>query len=181
MNRATLREDYFKWICGLIANRVKGISYKNLLRYLFDTDFIYELERDENRAIDGIDLRYKFGYYNDIPEDAIGDYLDNRPCSVLEMMVALCNRIEDHIMSDADFGDRTGQWFWGMIENLGLDRMIDTRFDLRRVSQTIDRFLHREYEPDGRGGLVTIEDCEYDLRTVEIWYQVMWFLTKFYF
>ena len=84
-------------------------------------------------------------------------------------------------MSDADFGDRTGQWFWGMIENLRLDKMTDQRFDLKKVSQIIDRFLHREYEPDGTGGLVTIEDCEYDLRTVEIWYQVMWFLTKFYF
>ena len=34
----------------------------------------------------------------------------------------------------------------------------------------------REYAPDGRGGLFTIRNCEEDLRKVEIWYQLCWYL-----
>lgn len=181
MNRMDLRESYFKWICSLIASKSKGISYKKLLRYLFDTDFIYILERDENRAIDGCDLRFAYGYYHEIPPDVISDFLDDRKCSMLEMMVALCNRIEENIMSDSDFGNRTSQWFWIMIKNLGLDKMTDSRFNLSHVSRVIDRFVHREYSPDGLGGLVHIPNCDKDLREVEIWYQVMWYLTESYF
>ena len=175
-----MREDYFKWICSLVCDRSKSIPYKKLLRYLFDTDFIYVLERDENRAIDGCDLRYRYGYCNDIPQDVISEYLNDRKCSMLEMMAALSNRIEENLMSDWDCGDRTGKWFWEMIHNLGLDKAQDSRFDLQKVSKIIDIFLHREYEPDGTGGLIRIPNCDRDLRTVEIWYQVNWYLSEFY-
>lgn len=50
----------------------------------------------------------------------IASYLDNRPCSVLEMIIALAIRLEEHIMDDPDIGNRTGQWFWDMIVSLGL-------------------------------------------------------------
>ncbi len=180
MNRIDMREDYFKWMCSLVGNDLNGISYKKLLRYLFDTDFNYVLDRDENRAIDGCDLRYRYGYFYDIPMEVIGDYINDRRCSILEMMVALCNRIEENLMSDSDYGDRTGKWFWEMIRNLGLSRYDDTRFDLTAVSRIIDIFLHREYEPDGTGGLIRIPNCDRDLRKVEIWYQVNWYLTEYY-
>ena len=95
-------------------------------------------------------------------------------------MAALSNRIEENLMSDWDCGDRTGKWFWEMIHNLGLDKAQDSKFDLQKVSKIIDIFLHREYEPDGTGGLIRIPNCDRDLRTVEIWYQVNWYLSEFY-
>ena len=174
-----MREDYFKWICSLVGGRSRSMPYKKLLRYLFDTDFMFVIDRDENRAIDGCDLRYRYGYYHDIPSDTISVYLDDRRCSVLEMMAALCNRIEENIMYDWDCGDRTGKWFWEMIDNLGLTNATDSKFDLQRVSKAIDIFLHREYAPDGTGGLIRIPNCEKDLRTMEIWYQVNWYLSEF--
>lgn len=79
-------------------------------------------------------------------------------------------------MDDPDVGDRTGQWFWGMIKNLGLGSMTDARFDEEYVESVIERFLNREYEPDGRGGLFRIRNCTEDLRNVEIWYQMCWYL-----
>lgn len=180
MNRMEMREDYFKWICNRVASRTMGISYKKLLRYLFDTDFNYIMDRDENRALDGIELRYTYGYYHDVPNDIIDDFLDDRKCSMLEMLVALCCRVEDNIMADSDFGDRTGKWFWGMIKNLGLFGMTDSKFNIQHVSKVIDRFIHREYSSDGVGGLVYIPNCDQDLRTVEIWNQIMWYLSDNY-
>ena len=108
----------------------------------------------------------------------IAAYLDDSPCSVLEMMTALAVRCEEHIMTDPDVGNRTGQWFWQMITNLGLGDMTDSKFDRKYVDLVIQRFLDRTYEPDGKGGLFTIEHCPYDLRTVEIWYQLCWYLDK---
>lgn len=169
--------EYFDWIydmmCGIRYS--KQISYKKLLMHLHSIPFIYSIPRDSNRASDGVGLRRRFalsrGYTN------IEEYLDG-PCSVLEMMVALSIRCEESIMDEPTVGDRTSQWFWGMIVNLGLGSMIDSRYDAHVVDEIINRFMYREYEPDGKGGLFRIPNCEQDLRTVEIWYQLCWYLDR---
>jgi hypothetical protein len=132
---------------------------------------------DDNRLADGMDLRYRFAYECDIHSSMVASYLDDKPCSVLEMLVALSLRCEEHIMSNAEAGNRTGKWFWSMVDNLGLGDMTDSRFDISKVDAVIDRFLRRKYAPNGEGGLVTIPNCQQDLRKVEIWYQLMWYLT----
>jgi hypothetical protein len=131
---------------------------------------------DSNRYDDGTDLRFRFCYENDLDSSLISEYLDNRPCSVLEMLIALSVRIEEHIMYDQEIGDRTGQWFWGMIKNLGLGSMDDVHFDRRYAENVIWRFLNRGYDRNGKGGLFTIDNCKNDLRDVEIWYQACWYL-----
>lgn len=174
-----INDEYFEWLYGLVCGQrySKHISYERLLRRLHGTRFRYLIPRDRSRAEDGIDLRRRFAIargYED-PDDTIMDILSG-PCSVLEMMVALAIRCEECIMDDPDVGDRTGQWFWEMVTNLGLGAMMDSRFDKRFVDNTIARFLAREYEPDGRGNLFRIRHCDKDLRTVEIWYQLCWYL-----
>lgn len=146
---------------------------------LHSVEFTYIIPRDSNRADDGINMRYRFvishGYeYEDI-YDTVMEALDG-PCSVLEMIIALAIRCEETIMDDPDIGDRTGQWFWSMITNLGLGSMTDERFDRDYVERVIDIFLNREYEPDGKGGLFTIRHCDQDLRDAEIWHQLCWYL-----
>lgn len=79
-------------------------------------------------------------------------------------------------MDDPNVGNRTAQWFWSMINNLDLGSMTDSRFDKRFVDERLDIFLNRKYEPDGKGGLFRIRGCDRDLRTVEIWYQLCWYL-----
>ena len=82
-------------------------------------------------------------------------------------------------MDDPRYGDRTAQWFWRMMSNLGLGLMTDDIYDRGLVKHKLDIFLHREYEPDGKGGLFYIRDCAEDLRKVEIWAQLCWYLDKF--
>lgn len=82
-------------------------------------------------------------------------------------------------MDNPAYGDRTTQWFWSMIKTLGLRSMTDDKFDDEYVSSVIDRFLNREYAPNGDGGLFKINNCKYDLREVEIWYQLCWYLDRF--
>lgn len=179
MTSTNIANRYFEWMCSLVydSKNSRSVSYKKLLKKLHEIDFVYIIGQDVNRFDDGVDLRYRFGYENNISKSDIENCIDNRPCSILEMMIALSLRCEEHIMGDDDIGNRTGQWFWNMIVNLGLGSMTDQRFDDDYVIFCIDRFLNREYEPDGEGGLVTIPNCRQDLRTIEIWYQMMWYLS----
>ena len=179
MVRDDIINEYFEWLFDLVCGErySKQISYRKLLMRLHSIDFRYLLPMDQNRAENGIALRYRFALTQDYDVDFVLETLEG-PCSVFEMMVALAICCEETIMDDPCIGDRTGQWFWGMIVNLGLGSMRDDRFDKRRVDNAIERFLDREYEPDGRGGLFTIRNCDEDLRDVEIFHQLCWYLNS---
>ena len=140
---------------------------------LHDIEFTWFIPYDDNRADDGIQLRRRYALAHD--DVSLSRYIPG-PCSVLEMMVALAIRCEETIMDDTALGDRTGQWFWGMVHNIGLSPMIDSEFDRNFVDEAVARLLNREYEPDGRGGLFTVKRCTHDMRTVEIWRQLSWYL-----
>lgn len=170
--------DYFEWLSDIVCRDrfSPHISFRKLLRCLHSIEFTYMLDKDSNRAADGMELRYRFAYDYAGIEDA-ERYLTG-PCSVLEMLVGLCIRCEETIMDDPQLGDRTGQWFWGMIVNLGLGSMTDQMFDRRYIEQQVSIFLKRRYRPNGEGGLFTIRDASRDLRNVEIWHQLLWYLDR---
>lgn len=176
MARTRVEHEYFEWMFDLVCEGrfSDKYSYRKLLRYLHDVEFAYKFSKDANRAEDGIDLRYRFAY--DTGCACADGYLEG-PCSVLEMMIALAIKCED-IMDDTAYGDRTAQWFWRMITSLGLNGMNDDRFDEYYVKDIIDNFLKRRYESDGRGGLFTIRNCDEDLRHVEIYTQMKWFINS---
>ena len=180
MTKHKIEQEYFEWMYGLICNvkYSKNLSYRKLMHYLYQIDFTYIIDMDENRAEDGVDLRYRFGYEQKLDKQLIEEYLDDCPCSVLEMLIALSIRCEEHIMDNPDAGNRIGQWFWNMIVNLGLGSMNDSKFNERYADKIISRFLNREYKPNGEGGLFTLKQCRTDLRTGEIWYQLCWYLDE---
>lgn len=180
MTKSELSRLYLKWMIHQVCDdEYSKTSYRRLLSYLNEVDFTYILPMDGNRAEDGIDLRYNFGREFNIEDRIIASYLDDRPCSVLEMMIALAMRCEISIMDNPDIGDRTGQWFWNMIVNLGLGGMNDNRFDEDYVDDILYTFLNREYAPNGEGGLFTVSNARRDMRTVDIWYQMCWYLGEF--
>lgn len=175
MTREKINDEYFDWMYNLVCDS-KRLSYRRLLEFLHERIFTYTIPMDGNREADGINLRYRFAYEFDYSRPMIATYLDDKPCSVLEMMVALVVRCEEHIMADPDIGDRTGHWFFTMIDNLGLGRMDDRLFDEDYANTVIDMWLNHDYEPNGKGGLFTVENPIRDLRTVDIWYQMCWYL-----
>lgn len=171
----TNNHSYEQWLYDIVCKNLFSIntSYSQLLSYLSHREFTVVIPKDINRADDGVDLRLRY-------EMITGEYPNRgKPCSVLEMMIALAIRCEETIMDNPAYGDRTAQWFWSMIKNLGLYSMTDNRFDFEYASFVVDRFLNREYEPNGEGGLFKINNCKYDLRTIEIWYQLCWYLERF--
>ena len=171
-----LTNEYFDWLYDLVSygRYSRRSTYFKLFSYLHNIDFTYTIEMDGNRAEDGMNLRYRFARERAYNYSVVASCIDIRPCSVLEMMIALAIRGEE-IMYDPELGDRTSTWFWYMITNLGLDTMDDNHFNERRVKNNIDVFLSRTYTRYGEGGLFTIPDCKHDLRRVDIWYQMNWY------
>lgn len=169
MTRHELQDEYFEWLCDIVCQKRyhKQISYRKLLMYLHDTEFVYLIPMDRNRAKDGVGLRDHF--ISTIDYGSVSDI--DGPCSVLEMMIALAIRCEN-FMDDPCIGNRTSQWFWSMVTSLGLGGVTDERFDMYYVDEVLERFLKRDYAPNGAGGLFTIRNCDCDMRDIEIWHQM---------
>ena len=173
----TILNDYFKWLYSSVCSN-KNENYLKLLSYLNDVEFVAIVPMDENRIGDGLRLRDIFIEEHRIDEDAAQQVFGNKPCSVLEMMVALAIRCERDIMSNSEYGDRTVYWFWTMINNLGLSDMDDDHFDPLALGHIIYVFLNRTYDKDGRGGLFRISDPTKDMRKTDIWYQMCYYLNE---
>lgn len=165
--------DYFDWLYYTVKKDLgrKKNSYRKLLTMLHSMEFVYWVEYDENRAHDGKNLRWY--YVDDGGDDSILQW--NEPCTVLEMLIGLSMKIES-IMEDPEHDNAVNHWFWLMLENLDLKDMTDKNFDKGYVTDRINMFLNREYMPNGDGNIIYIENCPKDLRKVEIWYQMCWYL-----
>lgn len=174
-----VKNDYFEWLYnyGCKGRINNNVSYRKLFMLLHDISFDFYIRNDLNRAMDGVDLRYRFANSHR-KIDNIMDIL-NEPCTVLEMMLALAIRCEETIMEDTRYGDRTTQWLWAMLGSLGLKYMTDDRFNREEATKIIYDFMEHRYSPNGKGGLFYIPDTKSDLRNEEIWVQLCWYLEKF--
>lgn len=184
MTRTEINNLYFDWMHSLVMDgaprEIRRLSYRKLLELLRDLEFYYTIPMDGNRLEDGIELRYRFGRAHSIEDPVIATCIDDRTCSMLEMMIALAIRCEESFMVSPDAENRTSEWFWVMIRSLGLEHMNDKNFDQEYIEGVVTRFLEHDYDPDGNGGLFYIENCSRDLRNVEIWYQLNWYLSHYY-
>ena len=128
-DRVLVSDMYYDWLKEFV--RTDNSEYYNeLLGHLYYRTYIWMLPNDENRAADGLSLRNRFEYETGI-RVGIGN------CSVLEMLIALANRIENEIMGDPVREDNTWYWFWAFIDNLGLLQFINIvrrTISLRRQS-----------------------------------------------
>lgn len=172
MNNSDVK--YLHHILGVLCGEKAKTSYTTLMVHLYSVEFIPRMEMDKNRISDAIDLRR-----NDFIVMASDDNGRNW-VSVLEMMYALATRIENAISYDPVYGDRRSQWFWEMIVNLGLGGQTDDEFDVERVDDILNRFIDRDYNYNGKGGLFVLSSPREDMAMVDIWTQANWYLTQFY-
>lgn len=164
---------YYDWLIDKIAsNQRLKVEYSKLLMKLWETPFFYSMARDENREMDGVHLRAHFE-----KETGIMLIFDAK-CSLLEMMVALALRCDDQLMWDDTAGSRAGEWFFLMIDSMMLIGMKDNYYDDYYVTFVLNRMMNHQYMPNGRGGLFTTFDPNFDMREKEIWFQMSKFITE---
>lgn len=165
--------DYFSWLKQVVSYpTAEELGYELLLKQLYQTEFRYFVSMDSNQAAHGVGMRqYFMDYIQDcqLPEEVM-----NRPCSVLEMMVALAKHCEDFAMHNTEYGDRTHVWFWSMIANAGLDQYTDSSYDQYDVMEILDIFITRHYNKNGSGGnIFVVQSRRTDMRKLDLWSQ-MW-------
>lgn len=158
-----LEELYFNWLYAKIhLSDVPYNSYSDLLRILYDTEFVWLLSGDDNRAEDGTDLRVDFIRESGLDIDL--EWFDSG-CSVLEMMLAFSRRAA----FETEISSR--EWFWEFIQNLGLSGCYNDFFDPTVVHDVLQTFIWRTYEYNGEGGMFPLKAPQDDQRKIEIWYQ----------
>lgn len=166
------RMYYYPWLLDQVittTDKTKRTQFSKLLMHLFKTPYMYVIGNDKNRADDGLKLRRLY-------EDETGNDIDNvffiEDCSVLEMMVALSIRCENSIMDNPKYGNRTSQWFWQMITNLGLNGQTNDMYDERFVDDVLYTWMSHGYKRNGSGSLFVINNTTADTRNMEIWKQM---------
>lgn len=188
MTEHELMHLYLEWMQRLVCDdrfsNTSRSSYRKLFEFLSEERYNFEGQHpnDQNRAYDGIDLRYQFGYEENLPNSMIASLLDIRDCSMLELLISVAFRCED-VAEDRTQGDRLGLWFWSMLQSLGLAKMNDAwleRNGFAEAEDILNRFYHNDYEPNGRGGLFTIEGTRIDMREEEIYWQMCHYLNAYY-
>lgn len=157
---------YVEWLFNEVCDDIHPPKkYQKLLLYLNSRSFYWTLAIDENRAKDGMELRDVYAKCFDISQV---EYMElySKPCSVLEMMIALSNRLETILGVPYK-----GFIFWKMIENLGLD----CEFSEKMAYEVLDAYFSRRFAKDGKGGMFYIPGTSRDMVKAEIWYQAIWY------
>lgn len=177
MNR--IEVIYLPWLLKFVADERLMERYKHLFHKLYSTPFNHRnmKEHDFDRSMDGKNLRWRFErtHEHDISHISAVEFMEfeDKPCSMLEMLVALSLRIEESLTSDTRQGDRTGQWFWEMLTNLGIGYMSDIKYDEGTYRRCINAFHDYSYSSDGKGCLFRARDKSVeDMKKLDIWYQM---------
>lgn len=179
-----LESMYFNWIVKTVSDSEHIHGYKMILEDLYARDFTWTIIFDENLADQGIRLRDRYLASSKTARKLADIYGPiDKPCSILEMMVSLALSCEENVMQNYE-NNRTRYWFWSMIESMGLDIYDDFSYDEAAVCDILDRFLARNYDKNGRGGLFTLQKSvkndQKDMRNIDIWMQMnAWLIDNF--
>ena len=174
---------YRSWLISIAHMK----NYTKLFDMLHGIAFEWSHPFDENRAEEGISLRFRFtqNEFESAGRNRQGrqyrESMDDIPCSVMEMLIGLAIAMEDSILYDPSEGDRTHVWLWVMLKNLGVAEYSDSyigrlsrervKWCYEAVEEAVYTFMLRRYDCDGNGGLFPIRGSRVDQRDEELWYQ----------
>lgn len=175
---APLDELYFNWLYSQVANpkiKTPVRTYWFLLRQIFRKEFVWFIPNDDNRVLDGKELRLEFLDQEDIRNPG-PDWLD-MGCSMLEMLIGLSRRLS----FEAEGEPR--EWFWKLLENIRIADFCDKIYASGEFSEMVidgilDKVIWRTYTRNGVRGLFPLKHARRDQRNVEIWYQMNEYLLE---
>lgn len=165
-------DDYGAWLVQYVGFKKK--NYSMLMAELHNSPFEFSVDHDDNRAEDGMSLRDEFG-----ADLGFRRVEFDKPCSVLEMLVALAVRIENEYIGDPE-DEHPEKIFWEMVCNLGLDRCSDKRFNRDYVYNVLKKWIRRDFNKSGHGSIFPLRNSSRDQTRLEIWSQMNEYLTENY-
>lgn len=188
--RLTLREEYFKYLYDIV--RPMPRTFYKLCRELHNKKFKWLIRNDENRCEDGLHLRELYIEEQQLDEDhlEVRGFMKGE-CTLFEVMVALAQRMNYQLSDLIEPGDRTNKYFFEMLKNLKLDKFNDVilgpgsgQIDPiaeAEIDDILESLINRMYGYDGEGSLFPLKfRGPKDMATVEIWYQMMYYINENY-
>lgn len=168
-----MENPYFKWLCKKVKRKGKNdITYTRLLEQLFGKPFYVVIPADENRALDGLNLRNQYIQHTGEEPDILFER-----CSWLELLIALSRRISFVLCEESD-SKHASQYFWMLLHNLGIDNLDDNcpgwgdeKAEIY-IWNVLKKAENRSYTRSGFGGIFPLKYSQNDQREVEIWYQM---------
>lgn len=176
-NEGTLDDLYLEWLyknfVGSVSNKNPNSTYWELARQLYTMPFTWTIRDDKNRAEDGKNLQDQFFEACDIQDVEIN--WQWRDASVLEVLIGLACR------AAFETGEEPGNWLWKFLRNLDLQSYNDRVYSQivrEEVDAVVRRWLDREYDKNGVGGLFPLRHARQDQTQVNLWYQLQAFLLE---
>jgi hypothetical protein len=173
-----MEKSYIDWLLQKIDNP-RNQDYEDLFAILWEQEFYSLVDNDSNRAEDGLSLRKMW-------ERKTRQRLILGPPRVLEVLIYLAMRARD-VLYDGDFTISVDALFWEFLTNLGLDFYNNKKFegythDDNRldVIDILDKWLKREFQRNGKGGVFPLKNPKKDQRDEELWYQMNYYLMENY-
>lgn len=181
-----MEQEYFDFLLSFLDESDGDLpsifDSHHLLSKLHRTEFRYSDMMDRNRDMDGREWRNRYG--GELPPA-----FRKRPASVLEVLLGLADRMAFEL----DDEEGIAPYFWEMIENLGIN-YTDYQFDNRgktldrKVDKTVQRWMSRQYDSHGLGGIFPLEsvpefyesDEFQNQNRLELWYQMQLYLAENY-
>lgn len=138
------------------------------MRSLSRHSFISLLEHDENRALDGIELRREYEEYARMAAPS-------GPCSILEVLIGLARRMA-YITYDPDLSDedQLSLWFWEMIDNLDINPLRGADSNMMKILCWIER----RFDKNGEGSPFPLRFSRKNQKRVELWYQMQAYILE---
>lgn len=161
-------EGYLRRLKSFILPAPNHKHYHFLINELYSKEFVPVIGKDENRVVDGLYLRNELG---------CKDSTDDKPCSILEMLIALSGRFDGNSGFDPE---EVYTNFWSMMNNIGLDQYDDLNYSESQVWSILYIFENRTYGFNGKGGIFPLKHPKNDQRNVELWDQMQEWLIENY-
>ena len=180
-----MEQEYFDFLLSFLDESDEELpsifDNYHLLGKLHHTEFRYSAMMDRNRDMDGREWRNRYG-------GELSPAFLKRPASVLEVLLGLADRMAFEL----DDEEGLDPYFWEMLNNLGIaysdyDFELDESLD-RKVNKTLSRWMSRQYDSHGRGGIFPLESVPEFYRSdefqnqnrLELWYQMQLYLAENY-
>lgn len=170
--------EYLIWLEDQIDDGVVDSDFLcDVCGVLYDIPYQPMVEDDMNRFGDGYNLHRRY-----LEEEGIdgltcnssGEYRNEEPV-VLEVLVALCIRLEHDILGEPG-NEHPERWFWQMIKNFGIDEnSSDT--DIETI---IVNWMEGMYGYDGQGGPFVLKNYDGDVRDLGLWDQAQHYIFENY-
>lgn len=166
-----LKSEYFGHLVTTIVDKKHPqIDYIPLLDLLHSMKFEIMLQSDEDRVKDGEYLREKWLSEEDLYEylhEFDGDYV-----TVLEVLVALADRLSFQIGDNCTGDHSISECFWEIMKNLDLEKYSAGNYKPINIKDKVRIWMYRKFKKDGSGGPFPLEKSRFDQRNLTIWQQM---------